>query len=498
MTLADVYCAASFCRLLSGVPFMKLVLPTATALLALATAAHAADLPRKAPVFKAPAMQVYDWTGFYLGANAGLGVGRNLTRSTIGPAGAPLLDERAHLSPFGAIGGAQIGYNWQFRNFYDLVLGVEADIQASGQRDNFACLIACTPVVATQTFSQSIDWFGTVRGRVGLATGPVLTYVTGGYAYGRVNTSSTAAIGAGPVTLASTQNRDGFVLGSGVEAQLGGNWTGKLEYLYVDLGTQNVAGTIAATPFTGSSRIRDHVFRGGVNYLFGNNAGYVAPVANWNGFYLGGNVGSILGRDRSNHTLPAAPQGISYTLVPEGIIGGGQVGYNWQAGAWVFGLEADYQGTSAKDNKACTLFCTAAAGFGVQANQTLPWLATVRGRIGYSVGSTLFYATGGYAHGSTRTTLTEAFAAGSVATTIRSTRGGYAVGAGIESPLQFAGLFGPNWTTKTEYLYVDLGRTTAAFTTPNLGAQTFTTRTQEHIFRTGINYHFSPVATTRY
>lgn len=454
---------------------MKKMLTAAAIVAGAATAANAADLPRKAPVYKAPVMQVYDWTGFYIGANFGGSVGRDFTRSTI--AATPRVNEASHLSPAGAIGGGQVGYNVQFRNFYNLVLGVEADIQASGQRDNYTCLLVNCTATTNQTFNQKLDWFGTARVRVGLATGPVLTYVTGGYAYGHVRTSSTATVF--PVTATQTvdSTRGGYVLGSGVEAQLGGNWTGKIEYLYVNLGTQRAASLVGAVAAVGTSKIEDHIFRAGVNYNFGNNAGYVAPVANWAGFYIGGNVGSIIGRDRSTAVTTAR-----LTLVPEGYIGGGQIGYNFQAGAWVFGVEGDFQGSTAKDNKACIVFCNPTAALAI--NQKLPWLATARGRLGYSVGSTLFYGTAGFAYGETKTSFAAIPAA--VIPTVKNSKSGYVVGAGIESPFNPLNLFGPNWTSKTEYLYVDLGRTTNAL----VG---FSTKTEEHIFRTGINYHFNTV-----
>ncbi len=464
---------------------MKKVLIGAAALVVGTMSAQAADLPRKAPVYKAPILQVYDWTGFYIGVNAGGSVGRDLTRATI----AGLSNEASHLSPAGAIGGGQIGYNVQFRNFYNLVLGVEADIQASGQRDNFACLLNCVRPVQFQTYNQKIDWFGTARVRAGIATGPVLSYVTGGYAYGNVNTASSAAANGGSATLSLSQTRSGYTIGSGVEAQLGGNWTGKIEYLYVDLGTQNSSGAI---PFAASSRIRDNIFRGGVNYGFGNNAGYVEPVRNWNGFYIGANAGSIIGRDRSTLRNVALPNTVPFSLVPDGTIGGGQIGYNWQAAAWVFGIEGDFQGSSARDNKLCVSGCTAAGS--ISGDQRLPWLATARGRVGYSVGSTLFYATAGYAYGETKTRFSSSVPPLAGVAEVKRSKGGYAAGAGIESPLTFLGFFGPKWTVKTEYLYVDLGSTSTTFTALPGANVVFTTKTQEHIFRTGINYNFNTPA----
>ena len=480
---------------------MKKVLVGAAALVVGTISAQAADLPRKAPVYKAPILQVYDWTGFYIGVNAGGSVGRDRTRSTATAGGATVFNETTNLSPAGAIGGGQVGYNVQFRNFYNLVLGVEADIQASGQRDNFTCLLNCVGPAQFQTYNQKIDWFGTARVRAGIATGPVLSYITGGYAYGRVQTSSTGAFGGLPLGINVSSNRGGYTIGSGVEAQLGGNWTGKIEYLYVRLGTQNAAGVVAvpgagAVTFAGTTRIEDHIFRGGVNYSFGNNAAYSAPVANWSGFYLGGNVGSIIGRDRSTLTFLPAGNTDRFSLVPDGYIGGAQIGYNWQTAAWVFGLEADFQGSTAKDNRTCIVICNAASAGTFR--QTLPWLATARGRIGYSVGSTLFYGTAGFAYGetNTRNTLSAPPAAGLVS--LKNDKGGYVVGAGIESPLTFLGFFGPSWTAKTEYLYADLGRSRFAFAPPGFPAQTFTTKTEEHIFRTGINYHFNTPVVAKY
>ena len=126
----------------------------------------------------------------------------------------------------------------------------------------------------------------------------------------------------------------------------------------------------------------------------------------------------------------------------------------------------------------------------------LPYFGTARGRIGYSVGSTLFYATGGYAYGQVKTSAVGTSAGFVTADSVTSTRSGYAVGGGIETPFTFLGLFGPQWTSKTEYLYVDLGSTTINLTAPV--AASFTTRVTEHVFRTGINYHFNSPVVAKY
>ena len=444
--------------------------------------AQAADLPVKAPYYKAPAAMVYDWTGFYIGVNAGVGIGRDRTQHFIPAISADSL----YLSPQGGLGGGQIGYNWQTDSLLGpLVLGVETDIQGTGMRDSYPNVF---PVVG---YSQKLDWFGTVRGRVGLAHGPVLSYVTAGYAYGSVNTSVTE--GGTPV-FSGNKMRSGWTFGSGVEAALGGNWTGKIEYLYLDLDNKTDTFTGFNIPQTLTTEVRENIFRAGLNYRIGGNSTYAPAVtANWSGFYLGGNFGSGTGRDRSTLAMSGFPINEQFNLAPDGVNGGVQAGYNWQAANWVYGLEADIQGSSQRDNKTCILTCTPVLSAAYDAK--LPWFGTVRGRLGYSVGSTLFYATGGFAYGSVKTNINFMNAA---LVSISGNKSGWTAGAGIETPFTLLGLFGPNWTSKTEYLYVDLGsQSTLPFNV--LGAPfVASTKVTEHIFRTGLNYHFNTPVVAKY
>jgi outer membrane immunogenic protein len=468
----------------------------AAAFTGMAVSAQAADLPLKAVTYKAPISSVYDWTGFYFGVNAGVGVGSDRTRLSI----PNITSEQTNLSPLGAIGGAQVGYNWQRQNW---VLGIETDFQGSSQRDDHTCLFVC---VATNrlTFDRKLDWFGTARGRIGYTTGPVLGYFTGGFAYGNVKTTigETVLIGPGGLpplravsaSIENEQVHTGYTIGSGVEAALGGNWTGKLEYLYLDLGSRNATYTFANTPHTVDTRYRDNIFRAGLNYRIGDIATYAPPpAANWSGLYVGGNVGSGYGRDRSSYVVGAYNE--QFNLTPKGFLGGGQIGYNWQSGAWVAGVEADFQGSTQKDDDACVTLCT--SGLSISLNRKLSWLGTARGRLGYSVGSTLFYATGGYAYGEIKTDVVASTGSSSATAAFKHSQGGWTVGGGIERPLQFFGWIGPNWTSKTEYLYVDLGHGSDSFV--GLGAtHTISSNVTEHIFRTGLNYHFNSPVVAKY
>ena len=487
---------------------MKKILAGAAALLGTAVSAQAADMAVKAPYLKAPVAMVYDWTGFYIGVNAGVGLGRDYTRLAI-PAGPSF--EASYLSPQGGLGGAQIGYNWQVPNsfFGALVFGVEADIQGTGMRDSYTCLLTCTVVgpgaVATQ-FNQTLDWFGTVRGRVGIATGPVLSYVTAGYAYGNVKTTLTETVGPAVGVFSTSQNKGGYVIGSGLEASLGGNWTGKIEYLYVNLGDRLNLFTLNGAPQALSTDIRENIFRVGLNYRINGRGNYVTPPpANWAGFYLGGNFGGGTARDRTALNVGGVAGFTElFNLSPDGFNGGIQAGYNWQASNWVFGLEADIQGSSQRDNRACVLTCNPPGTFAAY-DATLPWFGTARGRVGYSVGSTLFYATGGYAYGNIKTKIAANIGTGPVSAEISNTKGGWTVGGGIETPFTFlVGVLGNNWTSKTEYLYVDLGTSTGSFAAPGIiggpagAVLTNSTQVHEHIFRSGLNYHFNSPVVAKY
>jgi outer membrane immunogenic protein len=254
--------------------------------------ASAADLAAR-PYTKAPVMvEVYNWTGFYIGGNAGYSWGRsstdasffNATTNALVGVGSGAFDMN------GWVAGGQIGYNWQNQRW---VWGFEGDIQATGQKGSAAffcpgaiCSPAQTAVALAAspvnvTLDQKLEWFSTIRGRAGYTITPtVLGYVTGGLAIGEVKSDvvvigRTGGVGAPFVSSFSTDRstRVGWTVGAGVEASLGGNWTGKLEYLYLDLGRESFSAVnlANATPVRAdfSSEVTDHILRAGVNYRFG-------------------------------------------------------------------------------------------------------------------------------------------------------------------------------------------------------------------------------------
>ncbi|HZP79317.1 MAG TPA: outer membrane protein [Pseudolabrys sp.] len=218
---------------------MKRLVLAAVGLLALsATAASAADLPRRAAMpVKAPAYApVYNWTGFYVGINGGGGFGRS---DFSGPA------FPAAFNVSGGLVGGTLGYNWQANQ---AVFGLETDIDWSGIKGSGACGVT--------TCSTSNSYLGTFRGRLGYAWDRFLPYLTGGLAYGNINTN-VAGFGSGSSTKA------GWTLGGGLEFAVAGPWTAKVEYLYADLGR---GGSIAG--LAGDAKFNANLIRGGVNYRF--------------------------------------------------------------------------------------------------------------------------------------------------------------------------------------------------------------------------------------
>ena len=183
---------------------------------------------------------------------------------------------------------------------------------------------------------------------------------------------------------------------------------------------------------------------------------YVAPMTyNWTGFYLGLNGGYGFGRSEFNGTLPSG------SFDTSGGLFGATVGYNWQTGPVVLGLEGDIDWSGIKGSGSC-------GGFSCDVRND--YLATIRGRLGYAMDRWMPYVTGGAAIGNVKTSV-----AGFGDT--NNTRGGWTVGGGIE-----ASIAGP-WTAKVEYLYVDLGDADTAVAGTSASFKT-------NIVRAGLNYKF--------
>ncbi len=193
-------------------------------------AAMAADMPVKAPRVEA----YFDWSGLYVGGHVGYGAG------SFGADTNPLPLQGIFFpgSITGLIGGYQAGYNLQLPN--SLMLGVEADISFASPLDR--------PKLLPAAFNTTFDYFGTVRSRAGYAFGSWLPYVTSGAAFGRTHIDLNDA--DGNVAAMKARMHFGWVAGAGVEFALGGPWSGKLEYNYIDLGARTYGLADVAPPNT--------------------------------------------------------------------------------------------------------------------------------------------------------------------------------------------------------------------------------------------------------
>jgi outer membrane immunogenic protein len=236
-------------------------------LMAICGVAAAADISPPPPVYKAPIEpQPYmGWSGFYVGVNVGGGIG--LGQSDFSIAGVPAF-ATAHNTLSGAIGGGQIGFNWQTGM---TVVGVETDFQGSGLKGSLTapCLPGLCGIPLSATYSQKVSWFGTARGRLGVASNGWLIYATGGYAYARLDTDAMAVAGASSASLGLHETRNGWTAGGGIEVAFAPGWSAKLEYLYLDFGRESTTWTLGALPsITYDARFTMNVVRAGVNYRF--------------------------------------------------------------------------------------------------------------------------------------------------------------------------------------------------------------------------------------
>jgi outer membrane immunogenic protein len=215
----------------------------ALALLAASVSAQAADIPP--PVYKGarPVVAFYNWTGFYLGVNGGYGWGTSDWSAL--PA--------ANNKPHGFLAGGTIGYNYQVGS---IVWGLEGDFDWSNVKDSSACVTAAIICTTENT------WLATFRGRIGYAFDRWMPYFTGGGAYGNVKASITAP-GIGGLTSASSTQL-GWTVGAGVEYAFLANWSAKIEYLYVDLGSFDTG----PAPIVNNVSFKENIVRAGLNYRF--------------------------------------------------------------------------------------------------------------------------------------------------------------------------------------------------------------------------------------
>jgi outer membrane immunogenic protein len=253
---------------------IQYLLFTVAAVIGFASVSTAADLPTKAPIYKAPAA-VYapTWTGFYAGIIGGYATGpvsANPTGVLPGIGAYPV-----SFTADGGFAGAQLGYNYQLAN--GTVLGVVGDLawaHVTGSACTEVTPGGCTGAPRDSHGIGTVNWLATLRGKAGLAIGADgLLYATGGLALAGAKAEDTWIDGVHNVTANATHL--GWALGVGGEYKLTRNISFGLEYLYADLGKQsyafNSAGLglgLAGTTMGIDANLKLNIFKAALNYYF--------------------------------------------------------------------------------------------------------------------------------------------------------------------------------------------------------------------------------------
>jgi outer membrane immunogenic protein len=488
--------------------------------------AAAADIDGGVP----PPASLPTWSGFYLGGGLGgrwtdakwmtTALGEDQTAvapfATSNPAGFDLNDARI---------SAYLGYNWQIAHW---VLGVEADL---GWGDNGrrrigipGSLAVFAPGLADTAFVKD-EWDTSVRVRLGYLAAPdLLLYATGGPSWTRREVSASCAGPLAPVSLCPsllvpglgvignrTQSASdilvGWTVGGGLEWRVAANWMLRGEYRYSEYESTDFTffGTtgVNAEQFRFSVDQQTHTAYLGLSYLFPAAAVASTPVPtrapvprgdlwyDWTGFYLGPHIGGVWTDtelfDPTGTLAPPNLPGSVFRVDADGFIAGGQVGFNYQVGGWVLGIEAQGAWANATGS---ILPISAPPPFDstFRLSSNIDWLAAVTGRVGLPLGGSLPYVKGGWAlAGESYSVDATLLGAPIPITDANDTRSGWVIGAGVEWAI--AGL----WTARLEYSFMDFGTETRSVTAAGAPATPFDVDLKVHSFTFGLNYRFGPV-----
>ncbi len=453
------------------------------AVIGLASVASAADMPTKAPVYKAPIAVAPSWTGFYVGGGVGYGM-YNADTIWFLPSGASRQPLTQTQGGRGWLGTVSVGYDYQFNN--NIVAGVLADYDLASIKGTLQDQLPFT----TGTLTENSAW--AIGARAGwLITPQVLSYINGGYTQAHFSSTNMLSnangilfqppVGAVVSTIPS-QTYNGWFMGGGMETNFAPGWFWRNEYRYASYGSKTLPDTCAINnvPTCGVAvglpvdlvSIHPYVqtVRSEIVYKF-NSGGQSnpysppppAPVSSWTGFYVGGGVGyGMYNADTTWFTGGGAPfQPLTQTQGGRGWLGTVSVGYDYQFNNnIVAGVLADYdlariKGTIENQGPLTvgTMTENSAWAIGTRAG----WLVTPQ---------ILPYVNGGYtqAHFSSTNMLFNengvggAPPVGTVVSAIPSqTYSGWFIGGGVEAKLPW---FGDGWFTRSEYRYASYGSKT--------------------------------------
>jgi TonB-dependent siderophore receptor len=498
------------------------------------------DLPSHKGGPLLPAAYAANWTGFYLGGQAGYGWGDNhgaynfsTPIGVITPLGVVGSGPLTHDAQ-GVIFGAHGGYNRQFDS--NLVLGLEASVDGATlmRRETLGGSNANHDQALLTSMVQS-DIQGSLRGRAGYAIGRLLPYVTGGLAIGHFGTQSDLAGGVTPVAPPppyfyppthpvfngfATHGLDwttrlGWTVGGGAEWAVSDHWSIRGEYRYSEFGTVSDTPTVASPgiSYGGGRRLDQNQFQIGASYKFGDSL--LAPVAapvlaakappidwtgySWAGLYAGGQLGMIWGANNGSYYV-ATPGGLGAndSLNGDAQVASveGHVGYNWQFDHVVAGLEGSLLGANLVKNSLLPVydgngfFGPATPGGRLTTAVKSNLQGSLRGRLGYAWDRLLPFVTGGVALGgfTQQSYLWGGDSQGlfNASSSRSSLRAGWTLGAGAEWAMT------RSWAIRGEYRYTGFGSFTDATTyaAPLTAVFTGTHRLDQNLLEFGVSYKF--------
>jgi outer membrane immunogenic protein len=249
----------------------------ALALAAMTIPASAADIPRPAPPPPVVAPPAYNWSGFYIGGNAG---GKWADHD-----GDIFLDQVVGFTPLGLltfgtggndeaafVGGGQVGFNWQTGAW---VWGIEGDFQGTSLKRTFVCCGPLVPLdffVQGDTFSVKNDWQASIRGRIGYAWDRFMVYGTGGVAFTNIEvTAALVPVGGVGLIASASDTLTGWTAGGGIEFGLWDNWSLGVEYRFSSFDAADFQhGNLPLTliPLRSSFDLETHEVTARLNYRF--------------------------------------------------------------------------------------------------------------------------------------------------------------------------------------------------------------------------------------
>ncbi len=421
-----------------------------------AQSAFSADLPAKAPVYKAPIVSATPWTGFYV--NGGFGYGLwNADQTTDFPGGGCFLCDKQVEGGKGWLGTIGAGYDYQFTSrivggvFGDASLtSLKGTIQDRGSNGS------------TGDIKQTSSW--AVGARAGwLVTPQTMSYINAGYANAHFSGTDMVTFFSGVPTGVSTPsfNASGWFLGGGMETSVMPGWFVRTEYRYNYYGNK----LVVETPNNFNINFKPTVQTVTAQLVYKFNGGLAAPVypampvtpTNWTGFYLNGGIGYGMwaaGSGENNPGTSTCSACVTQIQGGKGWLGTIGAGYDYQfSPMFVAGVFGDATGSSLKG----TLQDQQSGSWG-DIKQKAAW--TVGPRFGWLPSpQTMTYVNGGYA--SARFNGTNFINPNPTGFTSASfTTNGWFVGGGVETTFDFFGMLGKGWFWRNEYRYASYGSKT--------------------------------------